>query len=164
MRETGRPTIRRAASEADLATARTLFREYAASLGVDLSFQGFESELAALPGEYAAPRGALLLAEVDGAAVGCVALRPWDDEPGDRPICEMKRLFVRRSGRDLGLGRRLAEEVIDAARAAGYRRMRLDTLPTMRAARGLYRALGFREIEPYRFNPIAGTSFMELEL
>ena len=137
-----------------IATVAELFREYAASLGVDLSFQGFEQELASLPGDYAPPRGRLLLA--DG---GCVALRPLG---GD--ICEMKRLYVRPSARGTGLGRALVQRVIDEARALGYRAMRLDTLPSMTAAAAMYRAFGFREIEPYRFNPVEGTKYFELGL
>ena len=144
----------------ELSLVRELFREYADSLGVDLSFQGFEDELARLPGEYAPPRGSLLLACEDGHAVGCVALRPL--EPAG--TCELKRLYVRPASRAGGLGRALTLAAIDEARRLGYARMRLDTLPSMGAARRLYAGLGFREIEPYRFNPIDGTQFLELEL
>jgi ribosomal protein S18 acetylase RimI-like enzyme len=137
---------------------RTLFEEYAASLGVDLSFQDFERELAELPGEYVPPAGRLLLA-LDAEPAGCVALRPF--EPG---VCEMKRLYVRPAHRGSGLGRLLAQAIVEAGRDAGYERMRLDTLPSMAAARGLYRSLGFVEIEAYRHNPIHGTTYFERAL
>lgn len=139
--------------------ARTLFEEYAASLGVDLCFQGFAEELATLPGAYTAPEGLLLLATHDREVAGCVALRRL--EPG---TCEMKRLYVRPAFRSLGIGRTLAGQLVREAKSMGYRRMRLDSLPSMIEARGLYRRLGFREITPYRDNPIDGVVFLELQL
>jgi putative acetyltransferase len=166
--------IRPAQGPEDLDAARTLFREYAAGLGFDLSFQGFEAELAGLPGEYAPPRGALLLAEAgDGTArpggaeqdagsarfAGCVALRPFDSE-----VSEMKRLFVRPAWRGTGLGRRLAEAILDEGRRLGYARLRLDTVPAMRGAIALYESLGFRDIPPYRHNPVPGTRYLEAVL
>jgi ribosomal protein S18 acetylase RimI-like enzyme len=152
--------IRRVSSAGDVAAARSLFRQYAASLDVDLGFQGFAAELAGLPGDYAPPRGALLLAWAGPSAVGCVALRPleWPD------VAELKRLYVLAQGRGHGLGARLSIEAMTLAGRAGYRRLRLDTLPTMRHAQRLYEGLGFREIEPYRFNPVPGTRYMECTL
>ncbi|HSH68801.1 MAG TPA: GNAT family N-acetyltransferase [Deferrisomatales bacterium] len=149
-----------AASRAEIEAIRALFQEYAAGLGLDLGFQDFAGELASLPGEYAPPRGALLLA-VDGPAVlGCVGLRPfaWPD------LAELKRLYVRPEGRGRQLGRRLSEAALGIARGIGYRRVRLDTLSTMAAARHLYAALGFREIGAYRFNPVPGARYLELDL
>jgi ribosomal protein S18 acetylase RimI-like enzyme len=155
----GETRIRPASGRADVETARTLFREYADALGIDLGFQDWERELRELPGDYAPPRGALFLAEKGETAVGCVALRPLDPS-----TCEMKRLFVRPEGRGGGLGRRLAERVIEEGRRLGYEHLRLDTLPSMSEAIALYRGLGFREIPPYRYNPIAGSHFLEMDL
>lgn len=152
--------IAESADAADIAEVRQLFEEYAASLGVDLGFQGFPQELAGLPGAYAAPGGTLLLARLDGVVVGCVAVRPL--QPPD--VAELKRLYVRDAGRGHGLGLALSEAAIAFARVAGYARLRLDTLPDMLAARRLYAGLGFREIAPYRHNPVAGTSYLELDL
>lgn len=146
-----------------LNACRAMFREYAEALGVDLCFQGFDDELAALPGEYAEPSGALLLAYCDGELAGCGALRPLReaDEPN---ACEMKRLYVRRAFRRFGLGRLLAEALIDAARARGYSAMLLDTLDDMEAARELYTSLGFAEVPPYYFNPIPGAHYLRVAL
>jgi len=140
----------RPAGPGDAKRVQTLLREYAAELDIDLSFQDFDAELAD-------PLGFYELVLLD--AQGCVALRRLD-----RETCEMKRLYVRPQARAGGLGRALAEAAIAHARARGYVRLRLDTLPSMDAARTLYESLGFREIEPYRFNPIAGTQFLELDL
>jgi len=142
-----------------LAEVRALFAEYAASLGFDLEFQSFARELEALPGEYAAPLGALLLATVDGATAGCVGVRPFSGG-----ACEMKRLYASPAFRGKGLGKRLAQEAVRLGRELGYLSMRLDTVPWMQEAIALYASLGFRPIAPYRPNPIAGAEFMELEL
>jgi putative acetyltransferase len=147
-----------ATSEDHIATARRLFKEYEASLGIELTFQGFAEEVAGLPGAYTPPAGRLLLA-TGAEPAGCVALRPLGGG-----ICEMKRLYVRPPARGARLGRRLAETVIREARAIGYARMRLDTLPSMKEAFALYQRLGFREIAPYYETPIVGTRFMELPL
>jgi len=138
---------------------RSIFREYGTSLGIDLSFQDFEAELAALPGKFAAPRGRVLLASNHGQVIGCIAVRPIDDT-----VCEMKRLYVRPSGRGHQLGRRLASQICQLARQIGYTAIRLDTLPSMVAARQLYASLGFRPIPAYVFNPIEGTIFLECDL
>lgn len=152
--------VRPVVSAADLAAVQDLFREYAASVETDLCFQGFDAEVCGLPGAYQPPAGALLVAEVAGALVGCVALRPLEPPA----VGEIKRLYVRPAGRGQGLGAALASAILECARAAGYRRVRLDTLPSMTAAHGLYRRLGFREIAPYCDNPVPGVRFMELDL
>lgn len=142
---------------------RSVFREYAASLEIDLCFQGFEAELAELPGEYAMPRGALLLARVNDQLAGCCALRPLDavDYPN---ACEMKRLYVRPGFRGQGLGRQLAEATLDCARQVGYACVLLDTLNDMESARALYQDLGFKEIPPYYHNPIEGAHYLMVNL
>lgn len=159
-----RPRIElRRPGEAQLADTAAIFREYAQSLDVDLCFQGFDAELASLPGEYAAPAGALLLAWVDGEVAGCGAMRPLADVDYAN-ACEMKRLYVRPGFRRLGLGRVLAQALLDEARRAGYSAMLLDTLDEMESARELYASLGFVEIPPYYFNPIAGAHYLMAEL
>jgi len=142
-----------------LATVKKLFQEYASSLGISLDFQNFDEELVALPGDYSPPPGRLLLARWSGEPAGCVALRRIEG-----PVCEMKRLYTRPKFRRLGIARALCEAVIQDARRIGYRRMRLDTLPAMEAAKAMYLSFGFREISPYRYNPIEGAMFLELEL
>lgn len=147
----------------ELAAVRIIFQEYADALGIDLDFQGFAAELSTLPGEYAPPRGAMLLALIDGQVAGCCALRPLDT--ADYPnAAEMKRLYVRKPFRRFGLGRQLAEAILDAARAAGYHSVLLDTLDDMEAARQLYAELGFEEIEPYYHNPLPGAHYLKVDL
>jgi len=148
---------------AALDAVRMLFHEYADGLGVDLRFQNFDAELAALPGDYAAPQGGLLLAWVDGELAGCGAFRPLADVDYAN-ACEMRRLYVRRAFRRFGLGRLLAQALIDGAVQAGYSAMLLDTLDDMEAARGLYHALGFEEVPPYYFNPIPGAHYLKVDL
>ena len=139
--------------------ARSLFLAYRAELGIDLEFQDFSSELDSLPGSYSPPRGRLYVARVNGEPAGCIALRPLGND-----TCEMKRLFILPPYRRLGLGRVLSQQIIADARSIGYSRLVLDTLPSMQQAQSLYCSLGFTEIEPYRFNPVAGAVFMELKL
>ena len=142
---------------------RALFREYADQQGVDLCFQNFDAELASLPGDYAAPQGLLLLAFVDGQLAGCGGFRPLADVDYAN-ACEMKRLFVRRAFRGFGLGRLLAQHLIDRATEAGYSAMLLDTLDEMETARGLYETLGFEEVPPYYFNPLPGAHYLKVDL
>jgi GNAT superfamily N-acetyltransferase len=154
-----KPDIVEATEDHLIELVRGLFEEYAESLGIDLEFQGFDEELATLPGDYRRPRGRLLLALDGRDPAGCVGLRPLALE-----ICEMKRLYVRPAYRGTGLGQRLAERIVEEGRWAGYSRMRLDTLPTMRRARSLDAELGFVAIPAYRPNPIEGAEFLELDL
>src|SRR5207237_8044111 len=149
-----------AESPDEIATIHDLFLEYAQSLGFSLCFQSFDQELAALPGDYAPPDGRLLLATSSGQPAGCVALHKLESD-----ICEMKRLYVRPRYRGKGLGRQLADKIITEARQLGYKKLRLDTVePIMKTTVAMYRQLGFRDIPPYRQNPIAGALYMELEL
>jgi len=152
-------TIVQAQTPQDIACARELFQQYAASLGYSLCFQDFENELAGLPGDYAAPGGRLLIAFCARRAGGCAALRKLEEG-----VCEMKRLYVRPEFRGQGLGHELTRAIIAAARETGYRRMRLDTLSSMEDAISLYRSLGFKDIPPYRHNPLPGAVYMELVL
>jgi putative acetyltransferase len=151
--------LRQATSPEDVATCRELFLEYQRGLGVSLCFQGFDAELAALPGDYAPPRGRLVLALAGGRPAGCVALRPLFHRDA-----EMKRLFVRPKHRGAGLGRVLADHVIAEARALGYETLKLDTLPQMKAAQRMYEKLGFRDTAPYNDNPVGGVRFLALDL
>jgi putative acetyltransferase len=153
-------TITQATTLQQIEHVRELFLEYANSLGFSLCFQSFDQELAGLPGDYAPPEGRLLLAEYEGQPAGCVALHKLSDD-----VCEMKRLYLRPAFRGKGLGRVLAEEILRQAREMGYQRLRLDTVePAMKDAVGMYRRLGFREIAPYRENPMAGALYMEIDL
>jgi len=146
-----------------LPLVQEIFREYADQLGVDLAFQSFDDELARLPGEYAPPQGALLLAFVDGELAGCGAVRPLVDVDYAN-ACEMKRLYVRRAFRGFGIGRLLAQALMDHATGAGYSVMLLDTLDDMEAARGLYASLGFEEVPPYYYNPLPGAHYLKADL
>ena len=154
-------------SPAQIGQARELFLEYEKSLGFSLCFQNFDQELASLPGDYAPPDGRLVLAEYEGQLAGCVALHKLaiGKDKDDARVCEMKRLYLRPQFRGKGLGRAIADRIIAEARQIGYQRMRLDTVePVMRDAVAMYRKIGFREIAPYRENPMAGTLYMELQL
>lgn len=150
-------------SPEELAATREIFVEYAGTLDVDLDFQGFEEELAELPGEYAAPRGNLVLALVEGTVAGCCALRAIDDVDYAN-ACEMKRLYVRKAFRGFGLGRQLVDHTLTTAAQLGYDCILLDTLDSMESARALYADFGFEEIPPYYHNPIAGTHYLKAEI
>ena len=152
-----------ALTPADLEQVHAIFLEYAQSLKVDLSFQNFDQELSQLPGEYAEPRGALLLARVNGEVAGCCALRPLDGCDYSN-AAEMERLYVRPAFRGLGLGRELAEAILDAARRAAYASVLLDTLDDMEAARALYEDLGFEEVPPFYHNPHAGSHYLKVDI
>jgi ribosomal protein S18 acetylase RimI-like enzyme len=151
--------LRAAVGAGDVAACRELFQEYQRGLGVSLCFQGFDAELAGLPGDYAPPRGRLVLALVAGRPAGCIALRPLFHRDA-----EMKRLYVRPAHRASGLGRMLALHIIAEAKALGYETLKLDTLPQMSAAQRLYEKLGFRDTAPYNDNPVTGVRFMALDL
>jgi ribosomal protein S18 acetylase RimI-like enzyme len=151
--------IRAAQFPEHLEAVRAIFREYAASLQVDLDFQDFDAELAHLPGKYAEPEGRILLAWSDREVLGSAAMRPLDND-----VCELKRIYVRPAGRGQSLGRQLATRIVQIAKEAGYRKIRLDTLPDMVAAQQLYASLGFQAIPAYVYNPVAGTQFLELDL
>jgi putative acetyltransferase len=154
-----KPTIRILTSPDEMEPVRLLFREYAGSLDFNLCFQGFERELAELPGQYAPPSGCLLLATVENEPAGCVAVKKLEDG-----VCEMKRLYVRDHYRGTGLGRCLAVQILNESQRLGYRTIRLDTIPSqMGNAVALYRTLGFREVPAYCFNPVPGAMFMELQ-
>ena len=159
MEDTGITQVVRAVDTRSVAIVRELFREYAESLEFSLDFQDFEREVRTLPGDYAPPRGALFLAWVEGDSAGCVGVRPIDET-----TCEMKRLYVRPEFRVRGVGRILAERAVAVGREIGYDRMWLDTVPSMAAAIGLYRSMGFADIMPYRENPIPGAIFLERKL
>ena len=151
--------ILRANTDELVSKAKNLFQEYAASLGFDLGFQHFDAELACFPEQYSLPSGNLFIARLDAQSIGCVGVRFLEEG-----ICEMKRLYVRPDFRGNNAGRKLGEAAIQAGKDLGYERMRLDTLSSMEIANGLYRSLGFREIEPYRHNPLEGVLYLELNL
>jgi len=156
-------TLQTPALPAEMDAVRDIFSEYADSLGIDLDFQNFDEELATLPGDYAPPRGQILVAMVGGSVAGCCALRPLDT--ADYPnASEMKRLYVRKAFRGFGLGRQLAEAMLDVARQAGYACVLLDTLDGMESARALYADLGFEEIPPYYHNPVEGSHYLKVEI
>lgn len=154
-----RLTIIEATKQNEIETARQLFIEYQEFLGEDLCFQGFEQELASLPGKYADPTGAMLLAKLNEKVIGCVAVRPLKDSS-----CEMKRLFVRTEAQGHSAGRKLAEAIIEKARLLGYKKMQLDTLERLVPALKLYKSLGFRKINPYYANPLEQVVYLELDL
>lgn len=155
--------VRVALADSDLAAIRQLFIDYQSELGIDLCFQGFDEELATLPGIYAEPEGILLLATVDGAPAGCCAFRPLPNTD-HLDACEMKRLFVRRAYRGFGLGRMLVDQTMARAQIAGYTTMLLDTLNDMEAARALYEEVGFTEVAPYYHNPLPGAHYLKVDL
>lgn len=163
MNATPQLSLKQALSPDDIEAARALFIDYQQDLGIDLCFQGFDAELQGLPGEYAEPSGALVLAYVDGMPAGCCGLRALVHSD-HLNACEMKRLFVRRAFRGFGLGRLLVEEIISRARLAGYNTMLLDTLSDMETARALYQEAGFYEVAPYYHNPIAGAHYLKVDL
>lgn len=151
--------IIQAETKEHIGIAKELFIEYAKSLNFELCFQDFDKEVEELPGAYSPPEGRLFLAEIDGQITGCIALRKIEDE-----ICEMKRLYVKPRFRGHNIGKDLVEKLIEDARRIGYRKMRLDTVPAMQTAQKLYKSIGFKEIEPYRLNPVPGAVYMELDL
>lgn len=165
MTDTGAAVIslRPAQFPADLQTVRQLFLEYQAGLGIDLCFQGFDAELAELPGAYSPPAGTLLLACIDGEPAGCCAMRPLYNTD-HLNACEMKRLFVRPAFRGFGLGRLLVERVLSDGQLSGYTTMLLDTLSDMETARALYQEMGFVEVAPYYHNPIPGAHYLKVDL
>lgn len=161
--ETAEVGLRLAQFPDDVDTVRALFLDYQADIGIDLCFQGFEEELASLPGEYAPPSGSILIASVDGEPAGCCAFRPMTNTD-HLDACEMKRLFVRRAFRGFGLGRLLVDRIMTDAQLAGYTTMLLDTLSDMESARALYQESGFVEVAPYYHNPIPGAHYLKVDL